>query len=749
MSSRWSILRQYLQNRGGGTAPEEPKLSREQQLEALERQSMRGVRFYIVLGVIFALLSIVIVFRIIQIATVQADSWQKLAKNQILDPEPSPPTRGNIYSDEKIPLAISVPRYTMRIDFQADRFNDSIFLAHVDSLALKLSNLIGDKSAKAYRASLMSGFNKKSRSTKLVDREVTHLERNEINSWSYLKRQCILGTSKYNNPGITVHPKERVIRRIRPYQSLAARTIGGLQTDPDSLGITHGNSGLEMRFDPLLCGKPGLDRLVRIPPRFERIPIIPAEHGMHVYTTLNIDIQDITERALRKALIESNAHWGCAVVMEVKSGAIKAISNLDRIREGVYMESTNHALADLIEPGSTFKVISMMAALETGRISHTDTVDVGNGVYRYARGLTIRDWNAHHGGYGKLTRDEVIYNSSNIGTALSVLEAFGQDRRQEYLDALNAMNVFDQIDLEIPGTAKPRFKQDVSTWSMSTMPWSSYGYEIQMPPIYTLRLYNAIANKGKMMQPFLVSEVSSDDGHVGYQRKPEVVNSQIVSRKTLKLIQSMLRGVVTEGTAKRMDSPFVEISGKTGTALISSGGGYEGRANVTFCGYFPSQDPLYSCIVVVGRPNVNSSGIPGGVLREIAEQSIATNRYRPLSEMHPDSTATFNMRIDAGYKEGVKEAIQKTKAKPDRWDKRAEWTKHEGGDSLQILKELIVIDNVMPDFCGMSAMDALYLAEQLGLKVYLSGSGGTVTKQSRKAGGALRRGEVLTLQLAK
>lgn len=707
---------------------------------------MRGVRFYIVLGITFALLSVVILLRITQISTVQAESWQKLVKNQELAPVPSTPTRGNIYSDEIIPLAISVPRYTMRIDFQAEGFSDSIFLAHVDSLSLKLSQLIGDKSAQAYRASLMKGFNEKSRSKKLVDREVTHLERNEIMSWSYMKRQRIEGTSRRNNPGI-VQPPESAIRRVRPYHSLAARTIGGLQTDPDSLGITHGNSGLEMHFDSLLCGQPGLDRFIRIPPRFERVPIIPAEQGMHVYTTLNIDIQDVTERALRNALIASDAHWGCAVVMEVKSGAIKAISNLDRIREGVYLESTNHALADLIEPGSTFKVIAMLAALETGRISHADTVDVGNGIYRYARGLTIRDWNAHRGGYGKLTRDEVIYNSSNIGTALSVLEAFGQDRRQEYLDALNEMNVFDQINLEIPGTAKPRFKQDVSTWSMSTMPWSSYGYEIQMPPIYTLRFYNAIANGGKMMQPYLVSEVHSDEGKIGYQHKPEVVNSHIASRKGIKQMQAMLRGVVTEGTARGVNSPFVEISGKTGTALITSGGGYGGRANVTFCGYFPSQNPIYSCIVVVGKPNVNSSGIPGGVLREIAEQSIATNHFRPLKEVQPDSTATFGLRINAGYKEGVKKALEQTKAKPDQWDKRSSWTKHEGGDSLQILRELIVIDNVMPDFVGMSAMDALYFAEQLGLKVYLSGSGGTVKSQSRKAGGAARRGETLTLQL--
>lgn len=716
----------------------------EESRKARERRINRGWTAYFLIGVFFTILGIVALFRFIGTATVDADKWKNIAKHQFPGPRPSSPVRGNIYSEDGTPLAISVPRYDARIDFRAGGFtaergkSDSIFLADVDSFAICLSQVLGERSVAAYKKTLMNGYNQKNRATRLINREITHLELDAIKQSRYLRGRGANTTGFY-----TV----QYIRRIRPYGNLASRTVGGLMTDPDSLGITHGNSGLELRFDSLLCGRPGLDRLVRVPPRFERVPIIPAVDGMDVYTTIDVAIQDIVEQALKKEVMGSDARWGTAIVMEVKTGAIRALSNLDRGTGGYYHESTNHALADLIEPGSTFKVISMAAALESGRISPEDTVDVGNGIYHYARGLVIRDWDALRGKSSKLTRYEVIYNSSNVGTALSVLQAYGQGRKQEYLDQLNKMNVFDQIDFEIPGTAKPNFKQDISRWSNSTMPWSSYGYEVQMPPIYTLRFYNAIANDGVMMEPYIVSEVSPAHGKAAYKRKPQVVNKKILSDETLRIVKKMLRGVVLEGTGKSLNSPYIAIAGKTGTAKIWENGGYGARANVTFCAYFPADDPKYTCIVTVGRPNVNSSGIPGRVVKEIAEKIVAKDERVPLKEIEPDSTATFGLRVAAGKRQEIRQALKITGASASVMDKKSEWLKSEGGDSPSVLVSTLPQSGVMPDLVGMSAMDAVYITEWLGLKVVLQGKGAVVSSQSQRPDSRITRGQEITLIL--
>lgn len=717
----------------------------EEARKARERRINKGWIAYVLIGFMFVIMGASAIFKFLTTATINAPKWNEVAKHQFPPPQLSIPVRGNIYSDIGTPLAISVPRYDARIDFQAGGFtsarghSDSIFIADVDSFAITLSNVLKDRSVAAYKQSLMQGYNKKNRAHRLINREITHIELNEIKKTRYLRNR---------GPNTTGFYTVQHIRRVRPYDNLASRTVGGLMTDPDSLGITHGNSGLELRFDTLLCGRPGLDRMVRVPPRFERVPIHPAIDGMDVFTTINVDIQDITEQALRKEVEQSNAAWGTAIVMEVKTGAIKALSNLDRSSNGAYYyESTNHALADLIEPGSTFKIISMAAALETGKISPEDTVDVGNGLYRYARGLVIKDWNASKGGYGKLTRYEVIYNSSNVGTALSVLEAYGQDNKQGYLDQLNKMNVFDQINFEIPGTTQAIFKQDVSTWTTSTMPWSSYGYEVLMPPIYTLRFYNAIANNGVMMEPYLVSEVSNKNGKAAYKRKPEVKNKKILSDKTLEIVKKMLRGVVEEGTAKKINSPYIKIAGKTGTANISSGGGYSGKANVTFCGYFPADNPIYSCIVVVGRPNVNSSGIPARVLMEIAEKTVANRQSTPLKTITADSLAVFNMNHAAGNRKAIKQASKISGVDINVRGRNADWLKMEASQEGHTFVATTPQDDVMPDLVGMSAMDAIFLAEKAGLKVNLQGHGGLIQHQSRNAGSKISRGQEVILTL--
>ena len=700
----------------------------------------KGWELYMKFGLLLVLLAIIVLVKVTIISTVQARKWEALVRYSVKSKSAIDPLRGNIYSDQDVPVAITVPRYEIALDMGSASFDEETFNEELDDLSKTLSQLFGDKSAASYRQGLLQARQKRSKYYRLGRREISYTELQDL-----LQHPYFLGRSRFKS-GLTT---TKYIRREHPYGNLAFRTIGRIMNEPDSLGVTHGNSGLEMRFDSLLCGKAGVNRWVRVPPRWEPVEEVPATNGMDVYTTLNVDIQDIAEKALRRKLIEVDADWGCVVVMEVETGAVKALANLDRMSEGIYMERTNHALADLIEPGSTFKSISMLGVLEHRGVNPEDTVDVGNGLYTIGRGLTIRDHNAHKGGYGKITYNEAIYFSSNVGVAKAVMQTYGNDR-QSYLDQFNKMNIFDQIDFEIPGTARPRFQQDVEKWSTSTMPWSSYGYEILMPPIYTLRFYNAVANNGKMMEPYLVREVSRGD-KIGYEREPRVVNKQIASSRAIEQLQAMLRGVVTVGTGTAMNSPYVHISGKTGTAQRLGGGSFKGAGhNVTFCGYFPSERPLYSCIVVVSRPRgvYPSGSIPGMVLREIAEKTIATSYTQPLGKVLPDSLATFGQRVLGGTADGVKHAIKYTGAKVERpHSGGAEWLSHEGGDSLQIFIPFSPEVGVMPDLKEMSVMDALYLAEKLGLDVRLTGKGGVVAHQSINKGGRIRHGQLLILTL--
>ncbi|WP_288202412.1 penicillin-binding transpeptidase domain-containing protein [uncultured Porphyromonas sp.] len=701
----------------------------------------KGWELYMKFGLVLLLLGVVVLVKVVITSTVQAKQWEALVRYAGKSRSAIDPLRGNIYSDQDVPVAITVPRYEVALDMGSDSFDGEFFEAGVQELSEGLAEVVGGQSAASYKQGLLRARQKRSKYYRLFgSRELSYTELQALLELPFFK-----GRSRYRSGLITT----KYIRREHPYGNLAFRTIGRIMNEPDSLGMTHGNSGLEMRFDSLLCGKAGVNRWVRVPPRWEPVEEVPATNGMDVYTTLNVDIQDIAEKALRRKLVEVDANWGCVVVMEVATGAVKALSNLDRMGEGVYMERTNHALADLIDPGSTFKAVSMLGVLDRNGVNPQDTVDVGNGIYMIGRGLPIRDHNVSKGGYGKITYNEAIYFSSNVGVVKAVMKTYGNDR-QSYLDQFNKMNFFDQIDFEIPGTACPRFKQDVSTWSNSTMPWSAYGYEMGVPPIYTLRFYNAVANGGKMMEPYLVREVSNGE-KIGYERSPRVVNKQIASPKAIEQLQEMLRGVVTEGTGKAMDSPYVSISGKTGTAQRNVNGSFKGTGhNVTFCGYFPSERPLYSCIVVVSRPRgvYPSGSIPGAVLREIAEKTIATSYTQSLGEVLPDSLATFGQRVLGGTTEGVKHAIKYTGAKVDQLHSSGtEWLSHQGGDSLQILSALKPEVGTMPDLMGMSVMDALYLAEKMGLDVRLNGQGGVVKQQSIHKGGRTKQGQLLILTL--
>lgn len=710
----------------------------EQKLSKQERQKRhrlrQSYRTYMLIGGALLVVGLIIFGKTLVTATTDAPAWSKLNANMRRANQPSQPLRGNIYSDEDHPLAISVPYYDTRIDFRAGGFVDSLFTHNVDSLSYHLSRLLKDRSAASYRQHLMQGYSKRSRSWRVATREVTHSELQEMLRMPYLR------TRNRNVSGFTT---SRYIRRIRPYGSLAQRTIGSLRRDPDSLGITHGNSGLELAFDSVLCGKQGLDAFIFVPPRWIRDPIKLPTNGMSVYTTINVTIQDITERALRSALEEYGGTWACAIVMEVETGQIKALSNLDMAGEGHYIERTNHALADLLEPGSTFKAISMLAALDEGYVTPSDTVDTGSGRYTYRKGLTIVDWKG--GGFGRVTVREAMYQSSNIGVAKIVLKGF-EKRPEDFYNKLMGMNIFSPIRLEIPGTAVARVA-DIKDWGPGTLPWVSFGYSVQMPPIYTLRFFNAVANGGKMMEPYLVSRVTGDGGTY-YEREPEVINKQIAGRAAIDSLQSILRGVVIQGTGKRINTPNVTVSGKSGTAqCIDAAGRYmNNRHRYSFAAYFPAEKPKYSCMVVINAPyKGNISLSPGAVIRSIAEQVSATQHKIRLGEVQSDSTAVFTHVMGGGLRSGVEQAAHVTGVKRPKGS--ADWVGYHAEDSLRRLCDLSIRMNTMPNVVGMATSDALYLCETLGLKVSCSGRGGYITHQSLSPGTALKGGGVIRLTL--
>lgn len=703
-----------------------------------ERRIKRGWTFYMIIGFVLIALSVRILLRGSVTSTKNADAWLKLEEYKSGEVR-SLPKRGNIYADNGEPLAISIPKYDIRIDFRAGGFSDSVFLADVDAFAGALAEYfthLGDDKA-TYKRRLLSGHKRRTTAGQIVKGEITDLQLQAVRNMPYLK-----GRSRHK----TGFHASTAIRRVRPYENLAKRTVGFLQGDTDSVGISHGSSGLELGYDSLLCGAPGVDKRVRVHNRDKRVPVKPAKDGMDIHTTINIDIQDIAERALKKQLVESNGEWGFAVVMEVETGAIKAISNLDRISEGIYQEVTNHAVANLLEPGSTFKSIAMLIALNEGYASPEDSVETGNGVYQYKRGMSIKDHNWRRGGYGTISLAEAIWFSSNIGVAKTILRGF-EGENQKYMDRLNGMNIFDPISIGIPGEAKA-FIKDPKNWEPGTMAWSTFGYEVQMPALYMLRFYNAIANDGKMMEPYLVASIRDGDKEVEHH-KPTVVNKQIARKKSVHQLQEMLRGVVVEGTGKNFNSPYIAIAGKTGTANLydSASGSYGGGNMTSFCAYYPYEDPLYTCYVVINRPAGGSAVFAGRTVREIAEQTVATTQEVALEDLEADSLATFSQYIGSGWGPSVARALKITDADPDKIESTRTWLQHHGGDSLQILTKATPMEGEMPDLIGMAGADAIYLAEKLGLRVSLVGRGAYVKRQSVKVGTNVRRGQTIQLTL--
>lgn len=718
----------------------------EKDVNEQDTKTNRVMTYYFIVVVLMGFVVAGIVFCAFNTAFVEKDKWIKVAESQKRPNRLILPGRGNIYSVDGKLMATSVPRYHTYIDFKADGFAVDTFLKSktngVDSLAIYLSRKLKNRTPAGYKAHLLKGLKSKNRQYPIYEGRISYSDLKELRKFPFLR------LSRYKSGFYT----KEMVQRQKPFGTLASRTIGDIYGEIEESGTSKGKNGLELQYDSLLRGVAGLSSVRRLGGGWTNVVEVEPVDGMDIRTTIDIGIQDITEKTLVDMLKNIDAESGTAVVMEVATGEIKAITNMGRIREGVYGETKNHAVADEIEPGSTFKVASIMVALEDGICSPHDTVETGNGIFMY-KGARMTDHNMNRGGYGRISVEEAIWYSSNIGVAKTILKGY-EHNPTKFVEGLYKLGLTIPLNLEIPGAgrAKIRMPNDTSLyWSKTTLPWMSFGYETQIPPIYTLTFFNAIANQGKMVKPMFTKEILYN-GKVEKSFSTEVLKSSICSSKTLKIIQEMLLGVVEKGTGQAVHSDIIPIAGKTGTAQIASGGVYRTSGHqVSFCGYFPANNPKYSCIVVIRRPRIGypSGGtMSGAVVKNIAEKIYANYMSFDISSVEKDSTAVPAPLPKHGSKKDLRYALNELDIDFEDDDINTDWLVAERNESHDkvIFKDLTLIEGLVPKVTGMGAKDAVFLMESVGLRVNLQGKG-RVVSQSIQPGVKIVKGQTVLLTL--
>ncbi len=684
--------------------------------------------------------SVVVFYKLFSIQQIKNDRWQTIAKNLKSNTIVVEPNRGNICAEDGSVLATSVPGYRVRMDLAAEGVK-KVFHEQSDSLAWYLSSFFRDMPAKEYKRRLNNAYKKGDRDFVLTPRKIDYAELQQMKKFPILRRGRFGG-------GMLI---EQENKRVTPLGILALRTIGGLNKGAsDGTQGSAGFTGLEAAYEEVLRGENGVGYKQNLSGRWvTRVEIEPRD-GMDVITTLNVKMQDITESALLRQLRATNSDWATAILMEVKTGDIKAVANLG-FENGNYYENYNYALghAGCYEPGSTFKLISLMAALEDGLVDTCDVFDTGSGVWKY-KGRTIYDSDYKYGGHGEISVKRIFELSSNVGVA-KIITACYEKNPKAYVDRVFSFGVNKPLGVEVPGEGEPFFKYpgDKDWWGTS-LAWMSYGYETKMTPLQILTFYNAVANDGKMMKPRLVREIS-DKGARVKQFKPVVLNSSIASRGTIRKAQKMLEGVCETGTGKSLKNEYFKFAGKTGTAQISTGaGGYQkGMYLASFAGYFPADDPEYSMIVTFNNPRGAYYGgsVAGPVFKEIAEKIYADRISIKEMEELPEPDDNILPDIKKGKSKDILKIAREldmdiVKGKPET---TLASVKKEN-DQI-ILGENEMNSGRVPDVRGMGAKNAVYLLENAGLRVKVKGVG-KVRQQSLTPGSHYQPGQTVYITLS-
>ena len=649
-------------------------------------------------------------------------------------------------------MASSLPEFEIFMDFKTlhDAGTDTLWRENIDAIATGLNNIFPERSAHDFKTYLEEGRAKQSRYWPIWPKRIDYNTLCDVRALPVFNIK-----SKYRSGFIF---KEYNARK-HPYGSLALRTIGDLFGKKDSAIC-----GIELSFDRELRGIDGVKHRRKILNKYLDIIDTPPTDGLDVVTTIDVGIQDLAERALVQELKEPDVHGdvGVAIVMEVATGDIKAIVNMEKCGDGEYRERKNHAVSDLMEPGSVFKTASIMVALDDGVVDTTARVETAGGVWPMY-GREMRDHNWRRGGYGMLTLPQTLMVSSNIGVS-RIIDDHYRNCPEKYVEGIHRLGLADDLKLPIAGSSPAKIRmpkkdkrgKQYVNWSKTTLPWMSIGYETQVPPISTVTFYNAIANNGKMMRPRLVKAVMKD-GEVIKEFPPVVMRSSICKSKTLGEIQTILEHVVSQGLGKRAGSPSFKVAGKTGTAQVAKGGGYKmGTVHylLSFAGYFPADAPRYSCIVCIQKSGLPASGggMSGKVFHDIAEGIMAQSLKMDVKDAHDE-----NSILEPDVKSGNIIAADYVLTHLG-YETRADWSGSyadgnpiwghatRGNGHIALTRQAKTQANVMPDVTGMGARDAVFLIESRGVKTKLYGRG-KVTQQSIAAGHTISKGMACILTL--
>lgn len=684
--------------------------------------------------------AIVIIYRLMVIQFVEGDKWLKIAKENGLRYIEVEATRGNILADKGNLLATSLPFYKVAFDPLVS--SDQIFSEGIDSLSVLLADFFQDKTQEEYLTELKEAREGKRRYKVLSRNFINYQDKKEMSKWPIFKEGRHKG-------GIIF---EKVEKRFKPFESLGRRTIGF--TRSDSIGEIKG-VGLEYSFNEKLAGVNGEALYQRISggrwkPLNDLNDVdasqLRPENGYDIETTLDIDLQEYATNSLKKALKLHKADYGTVILMEVETGEIKAMVNLGETKKGAYDEIYNYAVGSqgVAEPGSTFKLASMMAILEESNVNITDTVNTGDGEYMFYEDCIMKD--ATIGGYGQLSIQEVFEKSSNIGMSKLVFRIFSE-KPSKYVGYLKKFGLTDPLGFQMIGEGVPFVgKPGEETWSGCSLPWMSIGYELKLSPLQILAFYNAVANDGKMIEPIIVKKILRGNQVVN-EYYPRILSEKLCSDNTLFTLQGMLEGVVERGTANNIKTEQYKIAGKTGTTHKLNNGEYIKKYYTSFAGYFPADNPKYSCIVVIDDPKAGEKyggKVAAPVFREIADKVYTKKLYQ---EVEHDILATESLPyIQAGNYKDLTALSDEFNLKQMSFN-TGNWVRSKvQGDTIE-WHDNVVPESKVPDVRGMTLRDALYILENQGLRVKTYGRG-RVEKQSILPGRVFKKGNTIFLSLS-
>ena len=694
---------------------------------------------YFAIAVVLTLIGFAVVGKAMYIMTAKKDYWTQVASRLKRDSVVVKPNRGNILSCDGQLMASSIPEYKVYMDFQAGAEDstgvhkrDSIWAAEIDTICYGLNQIFPQKSAAEFKAHLLEGKRKVMKNGTVGARHWAIWPRRiDYNTFCEVHELPIFREKLYKGG----FHWETFNSRRKPFGTLAQRTIGEMYGAKDSA-----KNGLELSLDTLLRGKNGLMHRRKILSKYLDIPVLSPEDGVDVVTTIDVGMQDLAERALVDELKEINGEMGVAILMEVKTGDVKAIVNMTRGLDGNYYEMVNNAISYRCEPGSVFKVASFLVALDDGVIDTTMTIPTGCGVMEM-HGRPMKDHNWRRGGYGTINVARALEVSSNIGVSYLIDKYYGHNPKK-YVEGLYRIGIHEDLKLPLVGYHTPMIRMpDTKTtdrskyWSKTTLPWMSIGYETQIAPINTVAFYNAIANNGKMMQPRFVKQLMKN-GEVIREFEPVVLKERIAKPQTIKTMQTILEHVVSQGLGKKAGSKSFKVAGKTGTAQVADqfGSYHSGvtRYWLSFAGFFPADNPRYTCIVCLKKSGLPASGggMSGVVFHHIAEGVMAQSLKRSVDDAR-DSRSSFTPAVKKGDSQAANYVLAslKTKASAPSSANYREGSKH-----------------TVPDVTGMGAKDAVYLLESRRVKARIKGRG-KVKSQSIHAGTAVKQGMVCELIL--